>query len=514
MDGAGLIGFLGGIGLFLFGMEVMTAALRDLAAERLRHWLARFTATPLRGTLTGAVTTAIIQSSTAVSVMTIGFAGAGLITFTQAVAVLYGANIGTTATGWIVTIVGLKLKLGLVALPALFVASIAAIVGGPAVDRWARFVAGLSLLFIGLDVMQGSATGLQAWITPALLPGDGWFGRLALIGIGLTVTMILQSSSAAMALALVLLGSGALTLPQAAAMVIGMNLGTTGTGLLASLGGSRPMRMTAYANSLFNLGTAVVAFPMLALMPTLAAAIGDDQTALVIFHTGFNLLGAALFLPVTAQFAALIERWVPERRSNLSAPLDRALMGHEGAALDAAAAVSDGIVHEISLALGHAVADPPDLRPLAALPARVEPALADFTRWMADLRIAPDHAAARGRFVALMHLTDHMTRLLARAAERGKIAALTNDRALSGPARALFVAMQRSEPAGRMARLNRLIDARAARYRRSTLLREHAGLLDVPQMLQLTDAMRWLERVSDHAERIAHYREMAGSDLK
>lgn len=514
MEGTGLIGFLGGIGLFLFGMEVMTAALRELAAERMRRWLARFTETPLRGTLTGAVTTAIVQSSTAVSVMTIGFAGAGLISFSQALSVLYGANIGTTATGWIVAMVGIKLQLGTVALPVLFLASLVGIFGRAGVDRWARFLAGLSLLFIGLDVMQASTAGIQGWITPDSLPGDGWLGRLGLIGIGLVLTVVLQSSSAAMALGLVLLGSGAISLPQAAAMVIGMNLGTTATGLMASFGGSRPMRMTAYANSLFNLGTAIVAFPLLGLMPMVLATVGDEQTALVMFHTGFNLLGAAIFLPVTAQFAALVERMVPERRSTLSAPLDRALIRDEGAALDAAAAVSAGIVHEIAQALGHAVDVPPDLRPLSALPARVEPALADFTRWMADLRVAPDHGAARDRFVALMHLTDHMTRLMNRAEERPRIAALVDDPVLRRPARVLFAAMHRAEPADRMARLNRLIDARAARYRRSTLLREHAGLLDVPQMLHLTDAMRWLERVSDHAERIAHYRERARNGLK
>lgn len=181
----GFLGFVGGIGLFLFGMETMTAALRALAAERLRRWLLRMTSTPLRGVLTGAGITALIQSSTAVTVMTIGFVGAGLIGFAQSLGVIYGANIGTTVTGWMVVLVGVKLKLGVLAFPILFCASLMGILGDGRISRLGRMLAGLSLMFIGLDLMQASTTGMAGLVTPERLPGDSWTGRLALVGVGL-----------------------------------------------------------------------------------------------------------------------------------------------------------------------------------------------------------------------------------------------------------------------------------------------------------------------------------------
>ena len=123
---AGNLYFLiGGIGMFLLGMELMTAALRDTAGSRLRGVLTRFTTTPLRGVMTGAAATAVVQSSSATTVMTVGFVGAGLMTMPQALGILYGANIGTTATGWLVSLLGFKLKLGNLALLLLFPAALA-----------------------------------------------------------------------------------------------------------------------------------------------------------------------------------------------------------------------------------------------------------------------------------------------------------------------------------------------------------------------------------------------------
>ena len=170
----GLLGFLGGIGLFLFGLEALTAAPRSRAGDGLRRWLLRMTSSPLRGALTEAGTTAVVQSSIAITVMTIGFVGAGLISFLQSLGVIYGANIGTTVTGWIIMLVGVKLKLGVLVLPILFVASLMGIIGEGPLARVGRTLAGLSLLFIGLDLMQAASVGVQAYVTPDWLPADGW----------------------------------------------------------------------------------------------------------------------------------------------------------------------------------------------------------------------------------------------------------------------------------------------------------------------------------------------------
>ena len=250
---------LGGVGMFLLGMDVMTGALREAAGRNLRALLARFTTTPLRGTVTGAAATAVIQSSSATTVMTVGFVGAGLMTLGQALGIIYGANVGTTATGWLVSLLGFKLHLGRLALALLLPASLALLLGRGALARGGRAVAGLCLLLIGLDMMQAGMGDAAALITAQRLPGADAAGLLALAGIGLAVTVLIQSSSAGVALALVMLQGGTIALPQAAALVAGMNVGTTFTGLLASLGGSRAMRQTAVANLVFHLAIAAMA---------------------------------------------------------------------------------------------------------------------------------------------------------------------------------------------------------------------------------------------------------------
>jgi phosphate:Na+ symporter len=429
----GILGFLGGIGLFLFGMETMTAALRDLAGESLRRWLLRMTRTPLRGVMTGAAITGLVQSSSAVTVMAIGFVGAGLLSFSQSLGILYGANIGTTATGWIVAMVGVKLQLGTLALPVLFLAALTGIFGEGRLARWGRMLAGLSLLFIGLDLMQAAMAGMEGLITPDRLPGEGWSGRLLMVLLGLALTAIMQSSSAGVALTLVLLGSGAISFAQGAAMVIGMNLGSTLTGLLASLGGGVEMRRTALANLVFNAGTALIAFPLLDLVSPLlhATLIGqDDQTALVLFHTLFNLAGTLIFLPLTAAFARMMHWLVPDRPVTLAAALDPALLSDFGTALDAAARTAGAMAEAVGAALGAALAPPGqrDLRPLSALPGQIDPARRALEHWLSQLRIPPDRPEALARMAALMHLTDHLTRLSARTREAERIALLADSR--------------------------------------------------------------------------------------
>jgi phosphate:Na+ symporter len=496
---------LGGVGLFLLGMEIMTGALREVAGRGLRQALGRLTASPLRGVVTGTVATAVIQSSTAVSLITIGAVGAGLVGFVQSLGVLYGANIGTTMTGWIVMVLGLKLKLGVLALPVLFVAAMLILLGRGQVARAGRGLAGFCLLFIGLDMMQAATGGIGAWLTPEVLPGDGWGARLVLVLMGAGIVALIQSSSAGMALVLVLLGAGAVGFGQAAALVIGFNMGTTATGLLASLGGGRAMRMTALANLLFNLGTAVIAFPLLDLVAPLLHGTwlgADDQTALVLFHTGFNLIGAAVFLPLTPRFAALVARLVPDRPVPLAEGLDRRLLADEGAALDAAQAVADRLRCALFAALARALGPEGDLRALASIAVQGTEAVDALTAFLAQVRIAPDRADEAARYAALLHQIDHFQRLLERCVQRERIATLRREERLGRDVAALAAALARDrvrEP------LARLIERRGQRYRRGVLLREHAGLVPVAEVFARTDALRWLVRVAHHAARISRY---------
>jgi phosphate:Na+ symporter len=515
---------LGGIGMFLFGLKIMTEALREAAGRQLRHLLARFTTTPLAGVATGATATALVQSSSATTVMTIGFVGAGLLTFPQALGVIYGANIGTTMTGWLVTFLGFKLKLGTLALPALFMASLLALLARGTWARVGRMMAGLCLLFIGLDMMQAGAAGFDQWLTPETLPQGGLWGDLQLMVLGLLVTLVMQSSSAAMAIALVLLSGQAISFEQAAAMVIGMNLGTTFTALLASVGGSVTMRQTAVANLLFNLGTAVIAYPLLVVMgPALerAADHAGETTALVLFHTGFNVVGTLIFLPFTHRFARWIEQIVPDRSGTLASSaliesLDPVLLKDEGAAMDAAQAALIKVERHVFVALGQALAPLSDMRGLATLDAMAVPALAEVKAFVTQINLPADKPAERERYAFLLHQTDHLSRLLKRLERKAMVDVLLTDPVLSRVSRAFGAALRRTaDPAmtaaegPRFARLSARIDAQTKRHRRATLLHEHVGLISVSQMFDRTDAMRWLDRVAEHVARIVYYRDQA-----
>lgn len=506
----GLLSALGGIGIFLFGMNILTESLRAAAGDGLRRAIARATTTPLRGTLTGAASTAVVQSSSAVTVMTVGFVGAGIMTVPQALGLIYGANIGTTATGWVVNLLGFKMQLGTPALPAMFVAALLAVLGK---GRWARAgkaLAGLSLLFLGLDMMQGAATLAQGWLTPETLPGDSIWGRAQLVLTGAVVVAVLQSSSAGMALLLVVLGAGVISFAQAAALAIGMNIGTTLTAILAALGGSRAMRQTALANLIFNACTAALAFPLLGVVSPLlhGTALGrDDLTALVLFHTGFNLLGAVVFLPMTTPFARLLDRLVPDRPALHLPRLDPALLADAETALAAATQVADDLATQLCAVTGAALAPEPDLRDLATVRAQARDVLAELQDWLAHIDLPADRPALRARMTTLLHLTDHLGRLADRLSQATPLAALPADAALTRAARAIGAAFRRPGlPAPRFDRLADLIDRRSLRHRRATLLREHIGQVSVAEMFRRTDAMRWLAHVARHGERIAFYR--------
>ncbi|MEQ9693107.1 Na/Pi symporter [Shimia sp. SDUM112013] len=502
---------IGGVGMFLLGMKIMTAALREAAGSNLRDWLARFTTTPLRGVVTGAVTTAVIQSSSATSVMVVGFVGAGLLTLGQALGVLFGANIGTTATGWIVSLLGFKLDLGTLALGLLFPAALMDLLAQGFLARLGRVIAGLCLLLIGLDFLQDGMKTLTDGTTFDFLPGGSFGGVLVLLLLGAGFTMLVQSSSAAFALALVLLDGGAITITQATAIVIGMNIGTTFTAMMASFGGSRPMRQTAIGNLLFNIVTAVLALPIALSGETVMQGLADatdPMTALLLFHMGFNIVGTLVFLPFTTQFAEFVERLVPDRKPEHLISLDRALLEEPGTALIAAQTALETIVGRLFDALGAALQPDPDLRQLSALGV-VEEATEDLVSFMEHIRL-PEGATEEQKFYTeILHQTDHVLRLLEHARRPAFVQVLLDDHILRRPAIAVGSALLRHPPhvvsdhdAGRLARLHRLVERRRKRHRRAMLLGEHAGLYSVSYVFAHTDAMRWLDRVLHHAQRI------------
>ncbi|PKO31129.1 MAG: Na/Pi cotransporter family protein [Betaproteobacteria bacterium HGW-Betaproteobacteria-9] len=306
---------LGGLGVFLIGMGMMTDGLKQAAGPALHNILANATRTRWHALGSGAMVTALVQSSTAVGVAAIGFVNAGLLGLAPALWVVFGANVGTTMTSWIVALVGLKFKVEALALPLVGLGALLKLTGQhQRSGALGTALAGFGLLFLGIGLLQTSFEGLSDQMT--LPQGNDALSVLAQLGIGLAMTVLMQSSSAAMTITLAAAQSGMLGPQGAAAVVIGANVGSAVTTALAGIGATPNARRTALAHVMFNLLTGTVA---LLLLPWLVSAIGmardllelphDPATQLALFHTTFNVLGVVLMWPL----ADGLTRWLLQR---------------------------------------------------------------------------------------------------------------------------------------------------------------------------------------------------------
>ena len=307
--------FVGGLGLFLLGMSMMTDGLKLAAGPALHRILSSATRTRWHALGSGALVTGLVQSSSAVTVAAIGFVNAGLLGLAPALWVLFGSNVGSTMTGWIVALVGLKFKIEALALPLVGAGMMLRLTGeGQRRGAIGTAVAGFGLLFLGIAMLQQSFTGLAGQLT--LPQGEGPLAVLAQLLVGVLMTVLMQSSSASMTIALTAAQGGLLTAQGAAAVVIGANIGTTVTALLAAIGATPNARRAAAAHVIFNMLTACVA---LALLPWLIGALAtarealgvppDPAAKLALFHTTFNLLGVLLMWPL----ADVLTRWLLQR---------------------------------------------------------------------------------------------------------------------------------------------------------------------------------------------------------
>lgn len=336
-----VISLFGGVGLFLLGMTLLTDGLKSFAGDSLRAALLRFTGRPVTAFLSGLCATALVQSSSATTVATIGFVSAGLLSFSQSMGIVLGASLGTTSTGWLVSLFGLKIRIGTLALPMIGVGAFLHLLGR---GRWAPLglaVAGFGLIFIGIDHLQQGMSGLNETVDVSGLPSSGFFGHAWLMLAGLVLTVLMQSSSAAVATTLTALHAGTLNFEQSASVVIGAAIGTTVTAALAAIGATVVAQRTALAHILFNLFTGLVA---LVLLPVFLAMIAWANThlglepgavSLAAFHTLFIAFGVALIFPFLEPFGRWIERLRPDHGPALTRSLDRSLLAVPPVAMEA-----------------------------------------------------------------------------------------------------------------------------------------------------------------------------------
>jgi phosphate:Na+ symporter len=346
MDSIALMGGLaGGVGLFLLGMGLMTDGLRLAAGPALERILARSTGTRLRGLSLGILVTALVQSSSAVTVAVIGFVNAGLLTLGGALWVMFGANVGTTMTGWLVALVGMKFKIEVLALPLIGVGMLLRLTGdGSRRGALGMALAGFGVLFLGIDMLKETFSVLS---TDFRMPdGSGPLDVLMLVLIGIVLTVLMQSSSASLTVALTAAQGGLIAAQGAAAVVIGANIGTTVTALIAAIGATSNAKRAAAAHILFNVLTGVVA---LLLLPWLLGFLGyvrallglDAAPAakLALFHTAFNILGVILIWPLTGRLTDFLLRRFKSAEEDEARPryLDKTVLAVPALALDALA---------------------------------------------------------------------------------------------------------------------------------------------------------------------------------
>lgn len=411
--------FAGGIGLFLIGMHQMTDGLKVMAGAALRTILARSTKTRVRALFAGAGMTALVQSSSAVTVATIGFVNAGLVDLGGALWLIFGSNIGTTITGWLVALTGLDVNLEAIALPAVGVGTLLGLTGGEGRRAAAgRALAGFGLFFLGLAIMSEAFRGVADAFDPASIAFTGIGGVLLFVLVGMVLTAATQSSSAAIAVTLTAASTGVLPMSSAAAMVIGANLGTTTTAAFSVIGATPPAKRAAAGQVSFNLLAAVVA---LVLLPFLLAGIdlaiqttGETPSpamSLAAFHTVFNILGVVVVWPLSGRLLTLLQGRFADAEEVDQRPkyLDRNVLAVPEVALTAVGREIRRSLQMSAAILTEVLADDPPpsgrVSRRSAVVDQLEQAIGRFTGDLASSHLTPEAAETLRRLLrAVAHI--------------------------------------------------------------------------------------------------------------
>lgn len=322
-----IFSLLGSLGLFLYGMKIMSEGLEKFAGDRLRNILAAMTKNRVMGVLTGISVTALIQSSSATTVMVISFVNAGLMTLTQAIGVIMGANVGTTVTAWIISAIGFKVNIAAFALPLLAIGIPLVFSGNSQRKSIGEFVFGFSFLFMGLSFLQESAENLQVGNVVALMlakvADGGFFTIILFVIVGALVTMLVQASAATMAITLMLFDMNipGFGLEQAAALAMGQNIGTTITAFIASLTGNTQARRAALAHMFFNVfGVVIVLFIFYPFCDAITWFVSNvlgtpdnDMFKLSAFHTAFNVFNTLILIWFVKQIEQFVCKVLPQK---------------------------------------------------------------------------------------------------------------------------------------------------------------------------------------------------------
>jgi phosphate:Na+ symporter len=335
-----------GVAILLFGMILLEEGFKVFTKGPLQNLLKKATDKLYKSITVGAFVTALIQSSSLVSVITISFISAGLISLAGGLGLIFGANIGTTATAWLVAGFGLKIKISALAMPMLVFGIIFSLQKKAPLKGMGNVLAGLGFFFLGIHYMKEGFDVFKEYIDLTQYAIPGFLGVVIYTGLGIIITTILQSSSATLALILTALAAGQIEYENALALAIGANVGTTITAILGSLGSNIAGKRLAGAHFIFNLVTGIVAlallYPLANLVNTLSDAVGiletDYTLKLALFHTIFNVLGVLLMIPFINKMEKVLLRFFKERiDKDIDEPkfLNRAILEFPGTVISA-----------------------------------------------------------------------------------------------------------------------------------------------------------------------------------
>ncbi len=310
-----------GVAILLFGMLMLEKGFNSFVEGPLQIWLKKLTNKLYKSLGLGFFVTALLQSSSLISVITISFISAGLIQLQAGIGIIFGSNLGTTATAWLVSIFGLKIDVAALAMPMLVFGIILVMQAKESLKGAGNILAGLGFFFLGIYYMKNGFDSYQDSINLASYALPGFKGLLVYTVIGVFITLVLQSSSAAMALILTALAAGQITYENSLALAIGSNVGTTITAILGALGTNVAGKRLARAHLIFNVITGIATLALIVPLGNLVDEVSlwlgvatDNHTIkLSIFHTIFNLLGLLLMLPLISVLVRLLTRWIKDK---------------------------------------------------------------------------------------------------------------------------------------------------------------------------------------------------------
>lgn len=515
-----IVSLLGGIGLFLLGMTLLTDGLKAVAGEALKNILSKFVKGPVSAISSGTLVTVLVQSSSATTLATIGFVSAGLLTFPQTLGVLLGAKLGTTSTGWIVAALGLRFSITAFALPFIGVGALARLLTKGRMAHAGMALAGFGLIFVGIDVLQGGMEQFRDIIDMSALPAGTLSGKLLLILTGIVMTIIMQSSSAAVATTLTALFAGAIDIHQAAALVVGQNFGTAFTALLAIIGASVAAVRTGVAFILFSGIIAIVAFALLPVYGWAATQLDvihdPSQAAISIaaFHTVFNLIGIMVILPFRTPLSRLVARWIPEQKDQLTPFLDSTVTNIPSIAVEAVNRTLKDI-HFRLLNFTNEILDKPGAAHTRTELQNAELSLTKVTEFMSGISVDANQKSDYYRYLATLHALDHLHRYTDACRDSTKIISIAgkqiHEEMVGLLQESLTLTLKwitkpdRPEPSKKLKKISRKLASLRKVKRIETLKQTAQSGKNSAETLQFLEMLRWLDRLAYHNWRAVYH---------